>query len=119
MAATTSGTLVQEVVMDERRQRAARDLVAWHFEVEPGLREVFVIVGDEGEPIRLLEVNDATFRSVRFEAFVFGPTKDFPFSTAIAEVTSDDLAQLRRTPGALPAEWDLERAEIHKRPKAA
>ena len=37
--------------MDERRQQAVRDLVAWHFKVEPELREVYVLVGAEGEPI--------------------------------------------------------------------
>lgn len=116
---STSATLPTEVRMDERRERAAHELVAWHFEVEPDLREVYVLVGDEGEPIRLLEVNDATVRSARFEAFVFAPTKDVPFATAIAEVTPDELDQLRRTPGGLPPEWDLSRAEIVKRPKAA
>ncbi len=105
--------------MDERRERAARDLVAWHFEVEPELREVYVLVGGAGDPIRLLEVNEATVRSERFEAYVFAPTKDVPFPTAIAEVTPDELAQLRRTPGAVPPEWDLDRAEVFKRPKAA
>jgi len=105
--------------MDDRRERAARGLVAWHFEVEPELREVYVFVGGEGEPIRLLEVNEATVRSDRFEAYVFAPTKDVAFPTAIAEVTPDELVQLRRTPGVLPPEWDLGRAEVFKRPKAA
>ncbi|MCA9542074.1 MAG: hypothetical protein KC620_24425 [Myxococcales bacterium] len=105
--------------MDSRRDQAARKLVAWHFEVEPGLREVYLLVGADGEPIRLLEVNEATVPSDRFEAYVFAPTKDVPFHTAIAEVTPDELAHLRRTPGALPSNWDLERAEVIKRPQAA
>ncbi|MCA9527713.1 MAG: hypothetical protein KC549_15600 [Myxococcales bacterium] len=105
--------------MDERREQAVRDLVAWHFKVEPELREVYVLVGAEGEPIRLLEVNEATVPGERFEAYVFAPTKDVPFPTAIAEVTSNELARLRQTPGALPPVWDLDRAEVFKRPTAA
>lgn len=105
--------------MDQRREHAARQLIAWHFEVEPELREVYALVGGEGEPIRLLEVNEATVRSDRFEAYVFAPTRDVPFPTAIAEVTPDELAHLRKTPGALPPEWDLDRAEVFRRPEAA
>jgi hypothetical protein len=105
--------------MDEKRARVARELVSWHFKVEPNLQTVYVLLGRADEPIRLIEVNDATVHTDQFEAYVFAPTRDVPFSTAIAEVTPEDLKRLMQTPGALPPEWRLEQAERFERPEAA
>lgn len=103
----------------KRREQIARELVDWHFEVEPMLTEVYVFIGEGEDPIRLLEVNEGTLRNDRFEAYVFAPTKNVPYRTAIAEVTPDELVRLQQTPGALPPEWNLDRAEIFRRPEAA
>ena len=105
--------------MKAERTEVARRLVQWHFEVEPDLEEVYVFMGEAGDPIRLLEVNPATVPSEHFEAFSFAPTKDVPFLTAIAEVTREEFERLRARPGSLPKGWDLESATLLRRPKAA
>ena len=102
---------------------AARNLIDWHFKVEPDLRAVYRIVADnedaEEEPIKLLEVNDATFPTGSVEPFGFGPTPEIPFRTVIAEVTSEEFEVLRGQPDALPEGWSLATASVFERPKAA
>ena len=103
------------------RHAAARLLIDWHFRVEPELREVYLIAPDEestqDEPIRLLEVNDATFPTGTIEAFVFSPTDEIPFKTAIAEITPEEFEFYKANPGALPEGWDLTQAERFLRPE--
>jgi hypothetical protein len=105
------------------KEDAARRLIAWHFEVEPELREVYRMLSDDedaqGEPIKLLEVNEATVATGGVEAFGFTPTKDIPFTTVIAEITPAELEALRTRPEALPKGWSLSRAQRFDRPKAA
>ncbi len=103
------------------RHAAARLLIDWHFEVEPELREVYLIDPDDesstDEPIRLLEVNNATFPTGTIEAFVFSPTDEIPFMTAIAEITPEELEFFVNHPEALPEGWDLSQAERFLRPE--
>lgn len=105
------------------RHAAARTLIDWHFEVEPELREVYLIAPDDAsspdEPIRLLEVNNATFPTGTIEAFVFSPTDEIPFMTAIAEITPEELEFFVRNPEALPEGWNINRAERFSRPASA
>ncbi len=104
------------------RETAVRELVAWHFRVEPELQRVFVLrsVGDTPDaPVRLLEVNAATAATGSIEAFGFAPTEEVPFRTVIAEITPEELESLRHDPSALKRspEWDLEGAEDISRPQ--
>jgi hypothetical protein len=50
--------------MARTKDEAVRELATWHFGIEPDLKQVIRIVGDNedkpGEPIKLLEVNAAT-----------------------------------------------------------
>jgi len=105
------------------KDKKARELVDWHFEVEPDLVEVYRIISDDeanpAEPIKLLEVNEATLPSDKVEAFGFAPAKDFPFRTVIAEVTPKELANLRARPELLPRGWSLDTAVRFGRPQAA
>ena len=104
------------------RHPAARLLIDWHFKVEPELREVYLIAPDDessqDEPIRLLEVNDATFPTGTIEVFVFSPTDEIPFKTAIAEITPEEFEFFVRNPEALPEGWDINRAERFTRSEA-
>jgi hypothetical protein len=99
----------------------AAQLIRWHFEVEPGLLAVYRVTNDNeddpAEPIKLIEVNTATVSTGSLEAFGFAPTKNVPYPTLIAEVTQDELDELRRS-RRLPAGWDIERAERFVRPAA-
>ena len=103
------------------KDAAARRLIEWHFTVEPELREVYRIVGDNEEsgeePIRLLEVNAATVSTGSVEPFAFSPTEEIPFRTVIAEITPEELESLRRHPETLPEGWNLSRAQRFVRPE--
>lgn len=94
----------------------AAELIRWHFKVEPGLVTVYRVMSDNEadpkEPIKLIEVNTHTVSSFagNFEAFGFAPTRDVPFPTLIAEVTPDELAELRKN-GRLPHGWAIEGAQ--------
>jgi hypothetical protein len=99
----------------------AVDLIRWHFQVEPGLITVYRVIneneGDPAEPIKLIEVNAHPVSTGSLEAFGFAATKDVPYPTLIAEVTPDELDELRRS-RRLSAGWDIERAECFSRPAA-
>ncbi len=103
------------------KDTVAAELIRWHFQVEPGLIAVYRVTNenesDPKEPIKLIEVNAETVSTGGLEAFGFAPTKDVPYPTLIAEVTPDELAELRRA-RRVPAGWDLERAMHFVRPAA-
>lgn len=103
------------------KDEAARQLIEWHFRVEPYLREVYRMLAEDenvhGEPIKLLEINDATISTGSIEPFVFAATHEIPFTTVIAEITPDELAMLRDDPRAFPAGWNLSRALRFQRPE--
>lgn len=73
----------------------------------------------QDEPIKLLEINEATVATGSVEPFVFTPTDEIPFMTVIAEITSNELAALRDDPKALPKGWSLSRAELFQRPPSS
>ena len=101
----------------------ARDLMRYHFRVEPQLVTIYRIKSRdedaEGEPIKLLEVNEATFPTGSIDAFAFAPTDDVPFPTVIAEVTLEEFAQIVRDPSQWPEGWDLGHADKFEREEVA
>jgi hypothetical protein len=105
------------------KDRAARDLIQHHFAVEPELRAVYRILSanetSPEEPIKLLEVNAATVATGSVEVFGFAPSKSTPFSVMIAEVTPEELEQLKANPLAMPQGWSLAQAEVFERGRAA
>lgn len=105
------------------KDEAAAQLIDWHFQVEPGLEQVFrVIADDEGspdEPIKLVEITTGTIPTGRVEAFVFRGTPECPYRTAIAELTPEEFELLRRDTKAWPPGWRLETARSFRRQKAA
>jgi hypothetical protein len=108
--------------MTRDRNDAAKRLIHWHFEIEPELQEVWLIIDDgtsPDEPIKLLEVNAATPATGSVEPFSFPPADDIPYRTIIAEVTPEEFEALRERPNDLPPGWDLSRARRFQRPKAA
>ena len=102
---------------------AARALIDWHFEIEPDLEEVFLVVGDDetaaDEPIKLLEVNAATVPTGSVEPFAFAPAGDIPYRVVVAEITPQELKEIIASPHRLPRGWDLRRAKRFTRPEAA
>lgn len=98
------------------KDEAVHELVAYHFEVEPHLVRVYRFRSENerevDEPIKLLEVNDATFPTGSIEPFVFGPSDEIPYTTVIAEVTQQELETLRGDEKAWPDGWNLALAEV-------
>lgn len=109
--------------MKPSKKEAAEKLIAWHFDVEPELLEVYRFVSDNEEapeePIKLLEINAATPPSGSVEVFSFAPSADTPYRTVVAEITPDEFERLKRNEMKLPAGWSLAKAEPKKRPKVA
>ncbi len=108
--------------MESDKDRAARQLIEWHYEVEPELELVYRIFAenedDPDEPIKLIEINAAAVSTGRFSAFGFAPTADFAYPTVIAELTRDEFETLRKK-GEIPPRWNLAKAREYPRPKAA
>jgi len=96
------------------KDEAARFLADAHFRIEPSLSHIFRIVGTEGseqrpdEPVKLLEVNDATIPS-GIMPLQFAPDAAFgmPYSSVIVEVTPQEFEDIRNQSLLLPNGWTL------------
>ncbi len=102
------------------REEAVLKLVTQHFEVDPFIIRIIWIASERDappdEPIKLLEVDDASFGSDKVEPFTFRPSAGYPYLFAIALVSPEDLARVYETPGKLPEGWDLAKARVFERP---
>ena len=97
------------------KDEAAQTLIEWHFEVEPETIEIYRIISADSEeaqdePIKLLEVNEATMETGRVEAYAFGPAGDIPYPSVVALVTPEEMRDVREHRIDLPRGWDLESA---------
>jgi|SRR5579871_2042931 len=99
------------------KMAAARRLIAWHFEVEPQLRDVYLVRFNENDdtPIKLLEINAGTIEA-GVEPYTFAPTDEIPYTTVVAAITPNELKDLRRDPKQFPKGWSLDGAKRIKRP---
>jgi hypothetical protein len=93
---------------------AALTLASKHYDIEAGLTQIFRIVGageaeaDPNEPIKLLEVNEATV-SAGVLPLHFGalPERGIPFPSIIIEVTPAEFARIKRQQLKLPQGWAI------------
>jgi len=101
----------------------ARRLAEAHYAVEPGITEIFRIIGGAateilpGEPIKLLEVNTNTI-PVGIMPLGFRPAPDhgIHFPSVIVEVTPEEFDRIRLRSLPLPEGWEL--SELVPRPIA-
>jgi hypothetical protein len=110
----------QRVQVGERPADNSRDQVAaWvarkHLIADSSIREVWYLPG--GAPpddIRLLEVNDRIARGgERIDATDFRlDVEGVHFRLFVADVTSEELEQVRRDPSRLPPGWAIDHANI-------
>lgn len=115
-----------------RRQRAeepdspagkSRDEVAaWvagkHLLVDSGIREIWYLPqGAPSDEIRFLELNDRFVgNGSQVEAIDFGlDVEGARFHLFVADITSEQLAEIKQDPARLPAGWSLERNTIWRR----
>jgi hypothetical protein len=103
-----------------KKDEVAKRLIDWHFRIEPEITAIYRIISPNedaaGEPIKLLEVNEATVETGRVQAFAFGPAEDICFPSAVAEVTPAEMLRIRRGEIRLPQGWSLDTAEEFLRP---
>lgn len=103
------------------KDEVARDLIAWHFQIEPEITKIYRVQVEnedrEDEPIKLLEVNPESAETGRVDSFFFDPAGDITYPSVIAEVTPRELELIRLQLLALPEGWSLEGAEEHLRPQ--
>lgn len=87
-----------------------------HRRVEPAISRIIRVVGereqDEGDPVKLLEVNPDTSPS-GIVPIAFGPDPPrTPFSLVVIEVTETEFEQIRKGDLPLPSGWRLD-AELY------
>lgn len=88
-----------------------RMLAAAHRELEPTISRVFRILSsresDPSEPLKLLEVNGATFASgILPIAFTAAPP-EVPFPSVVVEVSVEEFDQLQAGTLRLPFDWTV------------
>lgn len=106
--------------MSEKKDAVVAELIRWHFNIEPQLRQIVRILSenedDPKEPIKLLEVNAATFPTGSVEPFGFAPSAEVPCFTTIAEITPEEFDLVKQGEIDLPTGWSLARATPFLRP---
>lgn len=97
--------------MTTDKRVAAKNLAKAHSRVEPAIRRIVHVIGDEeaasNEPVKLLEVNPETSPSGIIPiAFAPNPPK-FPFPSVVIEVTEAEYKRIRSGQLPLPNGWRL------------
>lgn len=105
------------------KDEIAEMLIDWHFQVEPEISEVYRFIApnenDPREPIKLLEVSEATLQAGRVIPFTFGRTAEVPYLSTIATITPEEMQQIIDQQIALPDGWNLQTAMHYPAPAMA
>jgi len=96
------------------REDTALNLARIHYAVEPGMQQIFQIIGtgeaelNPDEPVKLLEVNTGTVASGILPIY-FGPSpaSGIYHPTAIVEITPDEYERVRTGQLPLPHGWKV------------
>ncbi|MCX5672128.1 MAG: hypothetical protein NTU94_12490 [Planctomycetota bacterium] len=94
------------------KENVALDLAQAHASAEPGIKKVYRLLGpnedDEGEPLKLLEVNENTVEQ-GIEPIRFGPdpASEVPFASVVVDVSPREFEMIRQGKLALPHGWKL------------
>lgn len=92
------------------RDEVAEWLVKTHLIADSGIREVWYLpAGAPPDEIRLLEVNDRLAGSqASIETVDFGlDVGETPFHLFVADITSEQLLQIKEDPSCLPPGWSI------------
>lgn len=109
--------------MDNKKQvnekdEVAQRLVDWWFQVEPGIKEVYRFISPNedapNEPLKLLEISEATFDTGRVDIFGFAPDGDITVPVASGSVTPGEFERIRNGQIPLPTGWDLSTAKVYR-----
>lgn len=106
----------------QTKDQVASNLADAHYRIERSIRKIFRVrnaatEGNGDDPIKLLEVNEATIPSGILPVY-FGPHEPvgFTFASVVIDVTPDEFDQLQARRLALPNGWEL--GEELPRPEA-
>jgi hypothetical protein len=96
------------------KDAAAKRLAQKHYEIETGLTRIFRVTGPcdtesgEAEPIKLLEVNEAT-APTGVMPLHFGPVpaSGIPYPSVILEVTPGEYEEIITEKIKLPSGWTI------------
>jgi hypothetical protein len=107
---------------DSPAGRSRDDVAAWlakkHLIADSGVREIWYLPRGAGaDEIRFLELNDRfPGNESKAEAIDFGLDFDGArFRLFVADVTSEELEQIKRNPSRLPQGWSLDGNKIWRR----
>jgi hypothetical protein len=96
------------------KDEVANSLIDWHFQIDPGLQEVYRIVSEHEdlpeEPIKLLEVTDTAMETGIVHPFGFAPSGDITYPCVIATITPGEMERVRAETISLPHDWSLQTA---------
>ncbi|NUP98689.1 MAG: hypothetical protein HUU35_02415 [Armatimonadetes bacterium] len=88
----------------------ARELARTHAGLDPAITLIVRLVADRedhgDEPVKLLEVNPATFAS-GIIPIAFAADREVPYPSLVVEVTDTEYDQIRRGELKLPTGWRL------------
>ena len=104
----------QAVAVNVSKDAAAKRLAQKHYEIETGLTRIFRVTGPgdtesgEAEPIKLLEVNEAT-APTGVMPLHFGPVpaSGIPYPSVILEVTPGEYEEIITDKIKLPLGWTI------------
>jgi len=94
------------------KDNVALDLAQAHMSAEPGIKSVYRLLSpnedDEGEPLKLLEVNENTVEQ-GIEPIGFGPDPagEVPFASVVVDVSPREFEMISQGKLALPHGWKL------------
>lgn len=90
---------------------AVKTLAVWHHETEDPPQRIYCFRDPAGQVVRLVEVTDLVPETGEFYPIEFGPTREMPYRTILAQVTPDEWTRITRREMALPEGWDLTACE--------
>ena len=111
-------TVVPAAPADKSRDQVAAWVAKKHLLVDSAIREVWYLPrGAPPEEIRLLELNDRLAgNESKAEAMDFGlDMEGAQFRLFVADITSEQLEQIKHEPSRLPPGWSLDENKIWRR----
>ncbi len=101
------------------KEEAARELARYHFLLDSSMTSIFRIFSpneeDTNEPIKLVEVTPNSDETGTVDAFLFTPSNDIEYWTAVALVTPEELKLIYRKILDLPEDWDISNSKEYSR----
>ena len=97
------------------KDAVAKEAVAWHLEVDPQITEIyrFISANEDApdEPLKLLDVTNATAETGQVDFFGFSSGPGIPFLSVMGSITPNEFQKVIEGKMTLPGTWDLQNAK--------